>query len=217
MGIGITDGRCELLKEWTCATVDDEVEVCEQLIELKCDETQECEKIVGQSCITIDDDVWKCELFLTDSFFSNIKEWKCVGKDGEARKYERLVEWECVTTDDEAEKCEQLVEWRLKSVTHLLVREIDNKNLRGMEDLASYIHYSCFSGNFDIVIYIESRDYHFWELWNNCAIGAAKGNMQNQKVLVILQKKGHLEIFKYVVSQGYVDWNYYTKSAEDGD
>ncbi len=116
---------------------------------------------------------------------------------------------------------------------------IDNGDLKSIQDskelnlnqLSSFLVYAIHRKQFDIVDYIELKYSNFDNIWGRCAFNAArdgyidvvkyaesKGASRENLIdgASHAAENGHFDILKYIVSQRYVDWKYYLKSAERG-
>ena len=100
-----------------------------------------------------------------------------------------------------------------------------------LDPLYFHLGYAINKGQFDVVSHIESKYPIDHEIWNRCVIDAARygyfdvvkyAELHGANRVSLLHagayaaKNGYLEILKYIVSKGYVDWMYYQGHATDG-
>ena len=117
---------------------------------------------------------------------------------------------------------------------------IDNEDLKSIQEseeitspqLFSCLAYAVHRKRFDIVNYIESECSDIHDIWYTCAFDAARdgyidavkyAESKSEDRISLMDgaayaaENGHLDILKYIVSKGHVNWKYYLKRAKERD
>ncbi len=100
-----------------------------------------------------------------------------------------------------------------------------------LDPLYFHLGHAINKGQFNVVSHIESKYPSGHDIWNKCVVDAARygyldvvkyAELKGATKVNLLHagafaaENGHLEILKYIVSKGYIDWMYYQRRAIDG-